>query len=166
MLKLIAVTSDEQIGKVAELAHNIWNQHFPAIIGQDQVDYMVERFQSDTAIREQILAGYRYYLLRVVDFDAGYLALVERPERQYLQISKLYLLQEWRGKGLAREVVQCVIEMAATLKLPRLYLTVNKYNHASISAYLKLGFEKKAEIVTDIGNGFVMDDYEMEKQLS
>ncbi len=166
MLKLIAVTSDDQIRKVAELAHNIWNQHFPAIIGQDQVDYMVERFQSDTAIRQQILAGYRYYLLRVFDFDAGYLALVERPERQSLQISKLYILQEWRGKGLARETVQSITNMAHTLELHRLYLTVNKFNHSSISAYLKLGFEKKAEIVSDIGNGFVMDDYEMERELS
>jgi len=166
MLKLINVTSDDQIRKVADLAHNIWNQHFPAIIGQDQVDYMVERFQSDSAIREQILGGYQYYLLRVVDCDTGYIALVDRPERQCLQISKLYLLQEWRGKGLAREVVQRITDMARTQGLPRLYLTVNKYNHSSITAYLKLGFEKKAEIITDIGNGFVMDDFEMERELS
>ena len=44
-------------------------------------------------------------------------------------------------------------------------LTVNKNNTNSISAYEKLGFINKGGVVKDIGNGFVMDDYKMEKTL-
>jgi ribosomal protein S18 acetylase RimI-like enzyme len=45
-----------------------------------------------------------------------------------------------------------------------LFLNVNKYNSA-IQFYHKIGFEIAKEEVIDIGNGFVMDDYVMEKQL-
>ena len=44
------------------------------------------------------------------------------------------------------------------------YLTVNKYNSSSIEVYKKRGFEITDAAVTDIGSGFVMDDYIMEKQ--
>ena len=43
-----------------------------------------------------------------------------------------------------------------------LFLNVNKYNNA-LHFYLKQGFFKIREEVIDIGNGYVMDDYVMEK---
>ncbi len=43
-----------------------------------------------------------------------------------------------------------------------LFLNVNKYNSA-IHFYQKTGFVIAKEEVIDIGNGFVMDDYVMEK---
>lgn len=44
-----------------------------------------------------------------------------------------------------------------------LYLTVNRENAGSIAAYLAMGFRKVREQVTDIGEGYVMDDFIMEK---
>ena len=41
-------------------------------------------------------------------------------------------------------------------------LTVNKYNKNTISAYNKWGFRTIDSVVTDIGEGFVMDDFIME----
>jgi hypothetical protein len=43
-------------------------------------------------------------------------------------------------------------------------LNVNKYNSAQ-DFYKKLGFCIDYEEVIDIGNGYVMDDYVMEKEL-
>ncbi len=159
---LVQVITDEQIRQTVELAFQIWNQHFPAIIGQSQVDYMIDRFQSYPAIVEQIRQGYRYYLIQSAGSNVGYTALVARPDRQSLQISKLYLLAGWRGQGLARYVVETALEMAKAKGYDSLYLTVNKYNHDSIAAYHKIGFVVTGEIVADIGNGYVMDDFEME----
>jgi hypothetical protein len=45
-------------------------------------------------------------------------------------------------------------------------LTVNKYNTSSIKAYLALGFSVTDAVVTDIGEGYSMDDYVMEKTVS
>jgi hypothetical protein len=45
----------------------------------------------------------------------------------------------------------------------RLRLRVNKRNAAAIRSYLRSGFVFQEDVVTDIGSGFVMDDYVMEK---
>jgi len=49
--------------------------------------------------------------------------------------------------------------------LGRIWLTCNKNNSRTLSIYKKLGFSIIDSIVTDIGNGFVMDDYVLEKQI-
>ena len=50
-------------------------------------------------------------------------------------------------------------------KLPALRLNVNKYN-PTIDIYEHLGFRIIESEVNDIGKGYVMDDYVMEKRLS
>ncbi len=48
----------------------------------------------------------------------------------------------------------------------RLILSVNKRNIRAIAAYRRNGFIIAESVVTDIGGGFVMDDYVMTKELS
>jgi ribosomal protein S18 acetylase RimI-like enzyme len=47
--------------------------------------------------------------------------------------------------------------------LRKIVLTVNKNNTNAIRAYERIGFKKTGSLVQDIGSGFVMDDYAMEK---
>ena len=47
-----------------------------------------------------------------------------------------------------------------------MYLTVNKQNKMAIRAYEKQGFITVDAVVTDIGEGFVLDDCIMEKPLA
>jgi RimJ/RimL family protein N-acetyltransferase len=47
----------------------------------------------------------------------------------------------------------------------KLVLAVNKRNEATIAAYRKHGFHVSAAVVKEIGCGFVMDDYLMERAL-
>ena len=46
--------------------------------------------------------------------------------------------------------------------LKSIYLTVNKYNDRTIAIYHHMGFVQIDDVVTDIGGGFVMDDYILE----
>jgi len=46
-----------------------------------------------------------------------------------------------------------------------LWLTVNKDNADSIAFYRRVGFGIAGSSVTDIGGGFVMDDYRMSKSV-
>jgi diamine N-acetyltransferase len=163
MVKLVAVQTNNELDKLAEIANIIWNEYFPSIIGQVQVDYMVEKFQSVSAFKKQIAEGYKYFWVIEEDERIGYVGLLSRPDIPSMQISKFYLLKNWRGKGFARQIVDDISTLASTTNLNRLYLTVNKYNKSTIDVYLKLGFKKKSDLVIDIGNGFIMDDYEMEK---
>lgn len=70
-----------------------------------------------------------------------------------------------RGKGLGRAGIEFAEKYAINHGFNRIRLTVNKYNMTSVYVYNNLGFKKIDEAVTDIGNGFVMDDYIMEKTL-
>lgn len=143
---------------VVQLADAIWNEHYPAIVGQAQVDYMLSRFQSAAAIQEQIRSGDEYFLLRWRGQLAGYLAVNSQTSAQRLFISKLYVLKSLRGQGVAR---QALAWLANNYAHPVFWLNVNKYNPA-VQAYQKLGFVIAKTMVTDIGNGYVMDDYMLE----
>ena len=70
-----------------------------------------------------------------------------------------------RGSGTGRAAMAFIEELARQQGFGRLWLTVNKGNPA-IQAYERLGFRVAEAIVMDIGNGYVMDDFRMEKSLS
>ena len=91
-------------------------------------------------------------------------AIREEPAGQ-LFISKLYLLSDRRGAGTGRAIMTFIEEWARERELDRLWLTVNKGNPA-VGAYERLGFRIAEAIVMDIGGGFVMDDFRMEKALA
>lgn len=159
------VTTDNELHEVAELAEKIWHECFVGIISLGQIDYMVEKFQSYNAMREQIkVQGYTYLAVREDGELCGYIAI--KPEKDdRLFLSKLYLRSDMRGKGVGTKMLERVFDEARTLGRKRVYLTVNKHNDRAIAVYMKTGFETVDEVVTDIGNGFVMDDYIFEYSL-
>jgi diamine N-acetyltransferase len=156
------VTSDEQIEQVVSLAREIWTEHYTSIIGIEQVNYMLDKFQSNSVIKQQIDEGLHYFLLGN-DIPIGYLALkVESPD---LFVSKIYLLASFRNQGYGKLLMQFTENFGQENNCTQLKLTVNKYNLTAIKAYKKLGFTQKREVVFDIGNGYIMDDYEMVKPI-
>lgn len=165
MLTTQRVTTPRDIDAVAVLAREIWNQHFPPIIGQEQVDYMLDELQSAPAIARQIREdGYQYYLIVDENECTGYFALVAEDGDEdggALQLSKLYLKRPSRGRGLGRTVLAWIEEECRARGVRELWLTVNKNNADSIAFYQRIGFVIADSIVTDIGGGFVMDDYRM-----
>lgn len=161
----LPVTSAADISTVAVLASEIWNEYYVSLIGQAQVDYMVAKFQSVEAMQEQIRNGYQYFLMQYDGAPVGYLAVQPQPAQASLFISKLYLHRNARGSGTGRAAMAFIEELARQQGFGRLWLTVNKGNPA-IQAYERLGFRVAEAIVMDIGNGYVMDDFRMEKSLS
>jgi len=161
---IVPVSTDEEIGAVEALAREIWTEHFTPIIGAAQVEYMLEKFQSRAAISGQIREGYSYFLLEERGSRIGYLAV--QPREHELFLSKIYVKACERGRGYGRAAVRFAEGLAAERNLTRMMLTVNKDNTGSIKAYERLGFEKIAAAVQDIGGGFVMDDYHMAKDLT
>jgi ribosomal protein S18 acetylase RimI-like enzyme len=60
---------------------------------------------------------------------------------------------------------QKFVEIAKMRNLKKIWLTCNRNNTNSIAIYEHLGFKKVREEVTDIGNGFVMDDFIFEYEV-
>ncbi|MGI6161251.1 MAG: GNAT family N-acetyltransferase [Christensenellales bacterium] len=145
------------IQELSKLATEIVKQHFDAIIGAEQNDYMIRKFQSVFAIIEQLKNGYAYYFVNDGSGDrAGFIAFCARKNELYL--SKFYLKKAQRGKGIAKDMLRFIIEQARKAGLFSIVLNVNKNNNA-ILAYEKMGFKKIREEKIDIGNGYIMDDF-------
>ncbi|WMS86979.1 GNAT family N-acetyltransferase [Pleionea litopenaei] len=152
--------STSELAAIETLAKHIWQQHYTPIIGQAQVDYMLDKFQSQQAMTQQIEnEGYQYYSIYRQSTLVGYFAF--RIDGNELFLSKLYVSDSERGQGLARQALTFMKSIAQEHGLPHITLTVNKYNDVALSAYTALGFENTGPVVADIGNGYIMDDYRL-----
>ena len=94
--------TDSQVRDIADLGKIIWNEHFTPIIGQKQVDYMVEKFQSYPALKEQLADGYEYYQIFDDGEFCGYTGIHPGKDNR-LFLSKLYIKKECRGRHLATQ---------------------------------------------------------------
>ena len=80
------------------------------------------------------------------------------------KLHKLYILKDQQGKGTGRFVIDYIISNIKLLNAKSLQLQVNRINNAK-DFYEKLGFYIIKIADFDIGNGFFMNDYVMEKKL-
>lgn len=158
------VVTEEQIKVLADTANIVWHDAFKEILTLKQIEYMIEKFQSFNALTEAINKnGYEYYLIKADNNVAGYTGLHEENGKMFL--SKLYILKEYRGKGVSSKTFEFIENLAKEKKLKSVWLTVNKNNNHAIEVYKHKGFVVIRKQVADIGNGFVMDDYVFEKNL-
>lgn len=163
-MNIVKITTKQDIKSLASAAYIVWHEWFESIIGKKQVDYMLEKFQSEKALTSQIVNdGYEYYAIKKDDKIIAYTGL--KPEKEKMFLSKLYVLKDFRGQKLSSQLLEKVYSRAKECKLNKVYLTVNKNNKSSIDIYLKKGFKFIDEQKADIGGGFVMDDFIMEKNL-
>lgn len=165
-IKIFPVKTTAQIEGVAHLAAPIWRQHFTPIIGEVQVAYMLKHFQSAQAIQQQISdEGVAYFTAKVDNQKIGYMALIANTDQHQVMLSKLYVAAEFRGTGVGKALLNHAEHFTAKLGLNILWLTVNRNNLHPIEWYQRQGFAIVDEQKKEIGSGFVMDDYIMEKTI-
>ncbi len=120
---------------------------------------MLDNFQSEAAITEQIKTdGYEYYNFVLDGVPIGYFGICEK-DNNTLFLSKLYLKKEYRGNGYALKAFEFIKDIARKNGNTNVWLTVNKHNYDTIAIYKKFGMEIIRSEITDIDNGYVMDDY-------
>lgn len=161
----ISVASKNQLPIVRDLALRIWPVTYGEILSAAQLEYMLDMMYSIPSLEEQLET--RPFLLvedegQVIGF-ASYELNIDGSNST--KIHKIYVLPEIQGKGIGRKLIDYIAEITVSHHNTSLQLTVNKYNKAK-DFYEKLGFVVTEEKVFDIGNGYVMDDYVMEKPLS
>ncbi len=122
---------------------------------------MLLHYQSQDVINQEIAAGVHYFALQLADEIVGYTAY-DLIGEDTLYISKLYLKANYRGQGLMSNVFNWY-ETLAKESHRKLQLRVNRYNQNAIEVYLHRGFEIVDEVDSEIGDGFFMNDYFLEK---
>ena len=147
---------------VSALARTVWQATYPALISQVQIDAMLaDRYAPDRirallddpqhgwwgAHRNQTLVGFAHAAL---DGSDG-------------KLDKLYVHPELQRQGIGADMLHEVENWMRQHQVRRLWLQVNRGNTQAVHAYQKYGFRMVEARVFDIGNGFVMDDYVMDK---
>jgi GNAT superfamily N-acetyltransferase len=158
--------TDADFDTVARLADTIWRAHYSSMISMAQIDYMLAGRYTPERLRHYVDSDARWmWVLRVDGIAVGYCSCSLGDDADAMKLEQLYLLREHTGKGLGGRMLHHVETKAVALGRTRVFLTVNKGNIDSIAIYRKSGFVVREEAVFDIGNGYVMDDYVMEKSL-
>lgn len=158
--RLVPATCEDDLRVLASIGHTVWNEAYEGIVPKAQIDYMLDRFQSYEAMRDQVANGYTYLRMMVGPRTVGYAGYV--PDSRGLFLSKIYILKEFRGNGYSSEVFAHLADVARAQGLGCIHLTVNRDNSAAIEAYRHAGFGIVASVDNPIGDGFVMNDYVME----
>lgn len=162
----IRVIGPDELPTLIALARRIWNAHYPGIITQAQIDYMLAVWYEPGAMRREMTGrGVTYALIESGGQPVGYIGFEPQPQSTVLFLSKLYLLPEQHGRGIGRFALDWVQNQARARGCTVLRLRVNKNNAPAIRAYRRAGFHFIEDICSDIGNGFVMDDHLLELPL-
>lgn len=144
---------------IRELAHRIWWSHYPGIITEEQIAYMLDLVYNEQALARQMTEeGQQFWLAEANGTAIGYLSVSRQGDGAYF-LHKIYLDTSHQGKGLGAQVFQMLLEQYPDLT--ELRLTVNRQNFRSVNFYFKMGFVIEKCIDTPIGRGFVMDDFQM-----
>ncbi|MGI6152929.1 MAG: GNAT family N-acetyltransferase [Christensenellaceae bacterium] len=159
------VTTPEEVEAVSKMADIIWKEHYRGIVTMAQIEYMLDKFQSPEAIQNAMdTEGYVYYFIQPEDKPWGYIGAQPNNPEGKLLLSKFYLYLSMRGRGIGSKALSELETVAKGLGLHAIWLTVNRRN-PSVALYESMGFKKGEMIQTEIGRGFIMDDFVMEKDI-
>jgi ribosomal protein S18 acetylase RimI-like enzyme len=156
-----ARATPSDIALLQALAGRIWRAHYPGIISVEQIEYMLHRMYAAEVIDQEMRAGTSWELIRDGEEAVGFLSYSYDQSAARLKLHKLYVLVERHGQGLGRAGLARVREVAAVLGAREVSLYVNKRNQKAIRAYERAGFTIAESMTSEIGGGFVMDDYRM-----
>jgi ribosomal protein S18 acetylase RimI-like enzyme len=149
---------------VVSMMNKIWWRHFPGIISDEQIDYMLSRFYSLEALSEDFeRADVEYRFIQCVHGRVGFCSFGPGKAGHYLSLHKLYVLPQFQRRGYGSAALGQLERIGRTRGVRGIVLAVNRNNRGAIRAYREQGFVVRDSVKKDIGGGFFMDDYMMEK---
>jgi ribosomal protein S18 acetylase RimI-like enzyme len=155
--------STQDIPLIRDLTFRIWPQTYASILSQQQIDYMLELMYSESSLQKQMDEGSQFIFVYDDGVPVGF-ASVQETQPSIFKLHKIYILPSQQGKGTGRFVIDYILNEIKQKGASALQLQVNRFNKAR-NFYEKLGFTVIDEKDFDIGNGYFMNDFVMEKVL-
>ncbi|MFN0082031.1 MAG: N-acetyltransferase family protein [Ferruginibacter sp.] len=162
----IKMATAAHIKIIQHLAETIWPICYAEIVSPEQIRYMLDLIYSPNALNAQMEKGHRFVIAYEVKTPVGFASYSTKSsvEPTIFRLHKIYVLTNLQTKGIGSFLLQHAVTQSKNEGATLLELNVNKYNPA-INFYEKKGFTVLKEEVINIGNGYVMDDYVMVKDL-
>ena len=164
MIHIVEATI-EDLPTITSIARKTWPIAYGEILSEAQLEYMLNSFYSEEALKTNIASGHEFILAKEDDFVLGFASLENNYQKTAkTKIHKIYMLPESQGKGIGKLLVENIKKRAIAKGSKNLLLNVNRFNKA-IGFYHKMGFRIIQEIDIEIGLGYLMEDYVMEKEI-
>lgn len=162
----ISKATAEDIKTIQEITYITWPITYGNILSGEQLDYMLDLIYSDEALTNQFKKKEQlFYLISEDKTTLGFIGIEHHYKNESVtRIHKIYLLPDTQGRGIGKKVIEEIQILALENHSKTLSLNVNRFNSA-LTFYEKIGFKIIDEVNVDIGNGYFMEDYIMEKQL-
>lgn len=157
---------EQDLDLIKLIAENTWPDTYLNLIGQKQIDYMLAKMYNKGELLHQLKQGHIFLIAEEGENQYGFAgySIVDHEKRVY-KLHKLYVLPSAQGKGVGKLLMNEVYNQVKDAGGSALQLNVNKHNKAK-DFYLKAGFVVVEEVKLDIGQGYIMDDYVMEKAIN
>lgn len=152
------------INSIIDLAHISWHDTYKAIITEEQIHFMLQKFYKEDLLFEHIAS--RQDILRVLETNEGELIGYSHTvfvSEQQARLSKIYFYPQYKGQGLGSYMLYDIENILKEKGIEFLVLNVNR-NNPALHFYLKKGFSiiETVDIPLDT---FFLNDYVMQKKL-
>lgn len=151
-----------QIPQLRQLALALFTDTYKNLLSKEQIDYMLDMMYSERTLIDNFKEGCHFYL---VEFDGKYIGYGSLSAKEEVAtLHKIYLDSQYQGKNLGKKFIEFLEKEAIALGATSMQLYVNRQNTAQYF-YEKMGFKILNKLDKDIGGGYFMNDYLMEKGL-
>jgi ribosomal protein S18 acetylase RimI-like enzyme len=157
----------KDIPVINSLAHNIWPVAYKDILSKAQMDYMLDLLYNPSSLQQQIQdQNHQFLILYFNDEPSGFASFSVKPGlADTYKLHKLYVQTKQQGAGFGKALLNHVLYLIKKADGKYLQLNVNRDNKA-LQFYLKQNFKIIAEEDIDIGEGYFMNDYIMQRELN
>ena len=126
----IRKAKEQDIEIIRDIAAATWPSTYLDIIGQNQIDYMLDKMYNKGELLKQLMEGHIFLIAEDNENQFGFAgySVVDHDERIY-KLHKLYVLPSAHGKGVGKILTNEVFHQVKEAGATALQLNVNKHNH-------------------------------------
>jgi diamine N-acetyltransferase len=142
------ITIDDAAALSAIASKTFYDTFTGTCTEEDMQQFLYDYYNITQVTQELSDSTYLFYFAEVDAKPVGYLLLKEdnkhfakMNEWKSLQLKRIYILQEFQGKGVAQALMDLSINIAKELQYQVLWLGVWEHNLRAQKFYLKYGFE-------------------------
>lgn len=155
----------DDIALIRSLADGVWQATYADILSSKQIAYMFDLMYSPAALIEQMNVRHHvFFIVMLGGKPCAYISIESLGDSRY-NFQKIYACTAVHGRGVGRYMIEQGLEYVRCIEQGRpavVELFVNRRNPA-VSFYRHMGFNIVAERDYDIGEGYFMNDYIMER---
>jgi GNAT superfamily N-acetyltransferase len=157
-IKQCDINDTDELHDIAILSYK---QTYTYLWADDGETYLNRFYKKDDLEKELGTPSITYFLVYVDDKAAGYFklkqnALLPHSKRQCLEIEKLYLLQQFAGKGTGKIIMNFINDLAKQQQRSILWLRVMESSPAKLF-YEAFGFKQTGKAYLDYP--FMINEY-------